>query len=205
MNRRALPRAVLLDTCAVIWLANGDPMMSSATAAIVYAGLADGVFVSPVSAWEVGLLSKPKAGRSAAIMFMPDPKTWFARVMAAPGIREAALTPEIAIDASFLPGELHGDPGDRLIVTTARHLGVPSPMGRTATRKSSPVDPLSRLGSSSRWRALMIWRCGAIACGRMAEKLGLDRVLPSYGGSARRSDCCTPPIRSYAAAPARRN
>ncbi len=125
MNRSALPRAVLLDTCAVIWLANGDALASSATAAIVHAGLADGVFVSPVSAWEVGLLSKPKAGRNRALRFMPDPKTWFARVMAGPAIKEASLTPEIAIDASFLPGELHGDPGDRLIVTTARHLGVP--------------------------------------------------------------------------------
>jgi PIN domain nuclease of toxin-antitoxin system len=116
---------VLLDTCAVIWLANGDPLASSATAAIIHAGLANGVFVSPVSAWEVGLLSKPRAGRSLAAQFMPDPKTWFARVMAGPGIRQASLTPEIAIDASFLPGELHGDPGDRLIVTSARHLGVP--------------------------------------------------------------------------------
>jgi PIN domain nuclease of toxin-antitoxin system len=125
VSRSALAPAVLLDTCAVIWLANGDPMTSSATVAIVHAGLTDGVFVSPVSAWEVGLLSKPKAGRNAAVLFMPDPKTWFARVMAGPGIREASLTPEIAIDASFLPGALPGDPGDRLIVTTARHLGVP--------------------------------------------------------------------------------
>jgi len=120
-----LPRAVLLDTCAVIWLANGDPLAGSAAAAIVGAGLADGVFVSPVSAWEVGLLSKPKAGRTTAVRFMPDPKTWFARVMAGPAIKEAPLTSEIAIDASFLPGDLHGDPGDRLIVTTARHLGIP--------------------------------------------------------------------------------
>ena len=42
-----------------------------------------------------------------------------------PGNREASFTPEIAIDASFLPGELHGDPADRLIVASARHLGVP--------------------------------------------------------------------------------
>jgi len=125
VSRGALPRAVLLDTCALIWLANGDPMTSVATAAIVHAGLADGVFVSPVSAWEVGLLSKPKSGRNATVRFMPDPKTWFARVMAGPGIRGASLTPGIAIDASFLPGELHGDPGDRLIVATARYLGVP--------------------------------------------------------------------------------
>lgn len=125
MSRSAQPAAVLLDTCAVIWLANGDPMANSATAAILHAGLRDGIFVSPISAWEVGLLSKPKAERNLAVRFMPDPKTWFARIMAGPGIREASLTPEIAIDASWLPGELHGDPADRLIVTSARHLGVP--------------------------------------------------------------------------------
>jgi PIN domain nuclease of toxin-antitoxin system len=125
VSERALPRAVLLDTCAVIWLANGDPLTDAAIAAIVHAGRTDGVFVSPISAWEVGLLSRPADARRTPLRFLPDPKTWFARVMAGPGIREAALAPEIAIDASYLPGDLHGDPGDRLIVTTARHLGVP--------------------------------------------------------------------------------
>ncbi len=125
MSWGAQPPAVLLDTCAVIWLANGDPLAESATAAILHAGLRDGIFVSPISAWEVGLLSRPRAGRSLAVQFMPDPRTWFAHVMAAPGIREVSLTPEIAIDLSFLPGELHGDPADRLIVASARHLGVP--------------------------------------------------------------------------------
>ncbi len=119
MSGRAPPRAVLLDTCAVIWLANGDRMAPEAIAAILAAGQADGVLVSPVSAWEVGLLSRRR------LAFRPDVRTWFARVMAAPGIRAAPFTPEIAIDASYLPGALQGDPGDRLIVATARHLGVP--------------------------------------------------------------------------------
>jgi PIN domain nuclease of toxin-antitoxin system len=131
----ALPRAVLLDTCAVIWLANGDPMAERATAVIVHAGLAEGVFVSPVSAWEIGLLSRPKGERRAAVRFIPDPKTWFAQVVAGPGIRQAALTPEIAIDASFLPDEPQGDPGDRLLIATARHLGVP-----IVTRDRSILD-----------------------------------------------------------------
>jgi PIN domain nuclease of toxin-antitoxin system len=124
VSRNASPRAVLLDTCAVIWLANGDPMTRAATAAIIGAGLADGVFVSPVSAWEIGMLSRPNPGRSA-VLFMPDPKTWFTRVMSGSGIREASLTAEIAIDASFLPGDLRGDPGDRLLVATARYLRLP--------------------------------------------------------------------------------
>jgi PIN domain nuclease of toxin-antitoxin system len=100
-------------------------MASSAMAAILRARGADGIFVSPISAWEVGLLSRPSTGRNLAVQFMPDPKTWFARVMAGPGIREASFTPGIAIDGSFLPRDLHGDPADRVIVTSARHLGVP--------------------------------------------------------------------------------
>jgi PIN domain nuclease of toxin-antitoxin system len=117
------PRAVLLDTCAVVYLANGAPMENGATDAIRCAALADGVFVSPVSAWEVGLLSRPD--RATTIRFLPDPKTWFARVLAAPAIREAPFTPGIAIDSAHLPPPLHGDPADRLLIATARHLGVP--------------------------------------------------------------------------------
>ncbi len=115
--------AVLLDTCAAIWLANGDALPAPVLAAIM-AALSAGAFVSPVSAWEIGMLSKPRGSR-AALQFLPDPKTWFARLMAGPGIQEATLTPAIAVDASYLPGDLHGDPADRLLVATARHLGVP--------------------------------------------------------------------------------
>jgi len=125
MSGTAAARAVLLDTCAVIWLANGDPLAPEALAAIVAAGLADGVYVSPASAWEIGMLSRPRAGREPGLQFLPDPKIWFSRVLAGPGIRQAVLTPEIAIEASYLPGEVHGDPGDRLLIATARHLGVP--------------------------------------------------------------------------------
>lgn len=114
---------LLLDTCAVIWLANGD-LSPPVASAIVTAGLAAGVFVSPISAWEVGMLGNPRNNRPA-VQFLPDPKAWFARFMAGPAIREAALTPEIAIDASYLPGDMHGDPADRLLVATARHLGIP--------------------------------------------------------------------------------
>jgi PIN domain nuclease of toxin-antitoxin system len=119
------PTSVLLDTCAIIWLANGDRLRQSATDAIVAAGLSGGIFVSPVSAWEVGLLSRTGGQHRPALQFLPNPKTWFARVMAGPGVRPAPLTPDIAIDASHLPGEVHGDPADQMILATARHLGMP--------------------------------------------------------------------------------
>ena len=117
-------RAVLLDTCAVIWLANGDPLPREATARITAAGVAGGILVSPITAWEIGMLGRIGSGRSA-IQFLPDPKAWLARFMARPGIRQAAFTPEIAIESSYLPGDLHSDPADRLIIATARHQQVP--------------------------------------------------------------------------------
>jgi len=123
MSEAGQPTAVLLDTCAVIWLANGDPLENGADSRITDAALADGVFVSPVSAWEIGMLARPKAGR--AITFLPDPATWFARLMAGPAIKPAAFTADIAIAASGLPDPLHGDPADRLLIATARHLAMP--------------------------------------------------------------------------------
>jgi PIN domain nuclease of toxin-antitoxin system len=117
--------AVLLDTYAVIWLANGNPLDASAVSAIIRAGLAEGILVSPVSAREVGMLSRPRPGRRVGAQFLPDPKTWFTRVMAGPGIREAPLSGPIAIDASYLPGSPQADPADRLLISTAWHLGVP--------------------------------------------------------------------------------
>jgi PIN domain nuclease of toxin-antitoxin system len=123
MSGESQPIAVLLDTCALIWLANGDPLRNGAEGKIIHAALADGVFVSPISAWEIGMLSQPKDGR--AIGFLPDPATWFARFMAGPAVKMAAFTANIAIAASQLPEPLHGDPADRLLIATARHLAMP--------------------------------------------------------------------------------
>ncbi len=116
--------AVLLDTCAAIWLGEGARMAPAAMQAIEAAATGDGVLVSPVTGWEIGLLSRGRAGRPG-LVFLPDPPGWLADLMALPGLREAPLDMRIATAASLLPGELHNDPADRLIIATARVLGVP--------------------------------------------------------------------------------
>ena len=111
---------LLLDTCALIWLVNGELDDSPVRPRLIEAAESGGLFVSVTSAWEIGLLS-----RGARVDFRPDPKTWFARAVGRPGLRLAPITPEIAIESSHLPGTLHSDPADRLIIATARHLGLP--------------------------------------------------------------------------------
>jgi PIN domain nuclease of toxin-antitoxin system len=119
------PFAVLLDTCAVIRLASGTGLPPDIVAVLVEAGMMDGLFVSTVSAWEIGLLSRPRPRHQPALKCEPDPKTWFARFLTGPGITETPITAAIAINASHLPGEFHLDPADRLIIATARHLDMP--------------------------------------------------------------------------------
>ncbi len=108
-----------------MWFANADPLPAFVIDVVRHASKRDGVFVSTISAWEIGLLRRPRPNRLAVPQFRPDPKTWFSNFLAQPGVREASLTAAIAIDSSHLPGDFHADPMDRLIVTTARHIGAP--------------------------------------------------------------------------------
>lgn len=115
--------ATLLDTCATIWLANGIGLASAVIDRIDDAARRGTLFVSPVSAWEIGLLAHP-AGNRRPIAFDPDPKTWFLNLTQRFAVEEAIFSAEIALDSSALPGDLHRDPADRLIVATARALNA---------------------------------------------------------------------------------
>ena len=114
-----MPR-LLLDTCAIIFIAENQAIDPSARREVIAASTSDGVLVSAVSAWEIGLLAKKRG-----FAFLPDPKTWFNDFLANPGVRLTPLTPDIAIESSLLPAPLHSDPADRLLIATARAVGVP--------------------------------------------------------------------------------
>ncbi|MGD0763546.1 MAG: type II toxin-antitoxin system VapC family toxin [Roseiarcus sp.] len=108
--------SLLLDTCAVIWIANDQPLGEDARHAIAGALQADEpVFISPISAWEIGLLAS--RGR---ITLQMSPQKWFERLMEAPGIRLADMPPSVLVASSFLPGDSPKDPADRIIAATAR-------------------------------------------------------------------------------------
>lgn len=73
------PARLLLDTCAVIYLFNGDVMLADAVEAIDNAGA---ILVSPVSAWEIGILGQKRL--SSTPEFSPDPAAWFRAVLTSP-------------------------------------------------------------------------------------------------------------------------
>lgn len=116
-------RALLLDTCAAIYIMEDQPITPTARAAMYAAGAGDGIFVSPVSGWEVGLLARPR--RRRPMIFAPDPQTWFARLLGFAAIRTAPFTPAMGIASAFLPGDIHDDPADRMLIASARQLGMP--------------------------------------------------------------------------------
>ena len=111
--------ALLLDTCAIIFIAENQAIHPLARQEVAVASGNGGVLVSPISAWEIGLLAAKRG-----FAFLPDPKAWFQSFMVNPGVRLAPLTPEMAIESSFLP-PLHADPADRLLIATARAVQVP--------------------------------------------------------------------------------
>jgi PIN domain nuclease of toxin-antitoxin system len=111
---------LLLDTCATIWLAENEAVSQEALNAINEAGSSGhAIFVSPITAWEIGLL----AARGRIAMSIP-PQTWFDRLLAIPGVALADLSVPILIASSILPGEPPRDPADRMIAATAREIGL---------------------------------------------------------------------------------
>ncbi len=107
----------LLDTCALIWIANGDPLREPAAGALADAH--DGrIFVSPISAWEIAMLAAK--GRLA---FSVDPGIWFERFCALPGVELAETPPSVLIASAYLPGDPPDDPADRILAATAREFG----------------------------------------------------------------------------------
>jgi len=109
---------LLLDTCALLWVANADPIAESTKLDIENAAARNAVFVSPISAWEVAMLV-----RKARVALSMDPDAWFQAFLALPGVSLAPMPPAVLIASAFLPGLPPNDPADRIIASTARSEG----------------------------------------------------------------------------------
>ena len=102
---------LLLDTCAVLWLAKGADMTAHARRTIAERNL----HVSPISAWEIAnLVRKNRIALSLPV------KTWFRQTVKKMDAAVPQLTIEILADSCDLPGSPPSDPADRIIIAAAR-------------------------------------------------------------------------------------
>jgi PIN domain nuclease of toxin-antitoxin system len=108
--------AVVLDTHVLVWLMHGSERIGARSRELIAAAAeADAAFVAAISVWEIAMLVAK--GRLALDR---DVGEWLDAALRLSGLRLAALDPVVAVDATRLPGDVHGDPADRLIVATAR-------------------------------------------------------------------------------------
>jgi PIN domain nuclease of toxin-antitoxin system len=114
-----MAKPVLLDTCAAIWLVNGDPMSTDSRVSIAAAQTENlGVYVSPMTAWEIAaLVAKNRLQLSLSA------EAWFDALLGLAGVRLAAMPPKVLIASATLPGTPPEDPVDRIIAATGRTLG----------------------------------------------------------------------------------
>lgn len=109
-----MPESLFLDTCALIWLAEGGGRLSPATLQRI--DDAPQVFVSPISAWEISL----KEERGELTLPLPA-EAWFPAIVEAHGLTLHPLGAETLIAANRLPWH-HRDPADRFILASAKSL-----------------------------------------------------------------------------------
>ncbi|HET6613050.1 MAG TPA: type II toxin-antitoxin system VapC family toxin [Kofleriaceae bacterium] len=110
----------LLDThILVFWLLEPKRLSVVQRQRIGEATAEDPLLISTISLWEIATLCS--LGRLQLDLPLRD---WLERAAAPPLVRQVTISPAIAAEVLALPDSFHRDPGDRILVATARVLGA---------------------------------------------------------------------------------
>lgn len=111
---------IVLDTHAWIWWTHSPELLSLAQREFISSSENDLIGVSAISCWEIAKLVERKR------LELPlELEIWFEYALNYPGVQILALSPEIAVESTRLPGDFHRDPADQIIVATARIFNCP--------------------------------------------------------------------------------
>lgn len=111
---------IVLDTHAWIWWVSSPEFLSEKAKRIIdEAATERNILISSVSVWEVAILVS--RGRLKLTM---NPGDWVAASEALPFFEFVPVSNNIALTSVQLPGALHKDPADRIIIATAVSLGA---------------------------------------------------------------------------------
>ena len=103
---------MILDTCALLWLASGDKKLSRS--ALKEINEASAVYVSTISGFEIAI----KVARGKLKLPSP-PQEWFEKIVEHHGLAVLPLELNVCITAAQLP-PIHDDPCDRFIIAAAK-------------------------------------------------------------------------------------
>ncbi len=106
----------LLDTHTWIWWHMNPTKLSQKVIQIISnIESYDELLLSSISPWEFSkLLEKERIGISC------NPEDWLKKALNMPKFRLVELSPSISYHSTILPQPFHKDPGDQIIVATAR-------------------------------------------------------------------------------------
>ena len=111
-------RPLLLDTCAVLMLANGD-FKKFSTSTMKALRDAETLYVSPISEWEISL-----KWRDGGIELPLEPHELMRKLTEAYALTLVPLSEEVMFRSTELP-YVHRDPADRFIIATALIRNLP--------------------------------------------------------------------------------
>lgn len=106
--------ALLLDTCAMVFFGENTGDLSE-EAMLAIETRSEAIFVSALSVAE--LACAQERGR---LKLRTHWKQWWNGILERNGWEVLPLTADIMAEAWSLPGPVHGDPADRLLIATAR-------------------------------------------------------------------------------------
>jgi PIN domain nuclease of toxin-antitoxin system len=112
----------VLDTHVWLWWHIAPDRLSPKVAEILSPSQrreGDEFLLSAISTWEFSKLLEKKR-----LTLTVDPEVFLEKAMAMPGLRLVPITPRIAYRSTQLPQPFHRDPGDQIIVATARDWDV---------------------------------------------------------------------------------
>jgi PIN domain nuclease of toxin-antitoxin system len=106
---------ILLDTHVWLWIAEGNPILKPrARKAIDSAREREHLLISPITIWEISMLVERKR-----IVLDMDLMDWLNQWIELPGIVTAEFSFDVAILSNRLPGSIHGDPADRILIASS--------------------------------------------------------------------------------------
>jgi PIN domain nuclease of toxin-antitoxin system len=108
-------KGLLLDTCAILFVTMNDGITPATALKIDEASQEGNLYLSPISSWEIG-----RSVASRRLSIATDPLRFFLDFLSGASAKLCDMSPQTLVGSSFLPGKIHKDPFDRILIETAR-------------------------------------------------------------------------------------